>query len=333
MSNDIPMLFKFTRSDGRPPQQMNYDGKKWSLPTKNPDGTWTPGDVWDTGATEAIHCTPTALHATDVDDIRQWFSDGARLFQIEFLDTPTKAQGKWAGTKARLLREIDITPEFLTWLRNRNQKIERQWLRSNWVREKLDRESQPLEVQVIRAALIARLDKAKADLGPLYDEARKATEAFTHEAHLEWVESKDAAYLKAHYPLMYGEPFRNLQKEWRRLFDKAKAYQALYHAYSRMKAFGDENVPKLPVEQEEARLRYNRICNKVLPRITYGGTVRIDYGELMRDEDVPEIEAYKKFRETRQIELEAEWEAANPVPAEEFDVRAFLGITKSKRGV
>ncbi len=340
MSNDIPMLFKFTRTDGRPPQQGGYDSKKWSLPTQNPDGTWTPGEVWDTGAKEAIHCTPTALHATDVDDIRQWFSDGSRLFQIEFLDTPTKAQGKWAGTKARLLREIAITPEFITWIRNRNQQHERQWAKIQWTRQKLDREAQEREVKVIRDALIARLDKAKDELGPLYDEARKATEAFTYEAHLAWVEGREEAYLKAHgirredqfYPLMYGEPFQTLQKEWKRLFDRIKAYQALYRAYNKMKAFGEENVPKLPVEQEEARLRFNRICNKVLPRITYGGTVSIGYGELMRDENVPAIEEYKAFLAARQTELEAEWEAANPIPTEEFDVRAFLGITKAKRG-
>lgn len=334
MSNDIPMLFKFTRSDGRPPQQMNHDGKKWSLPTKNPDGTWTPGDVWDTGATEAIHCTPTALHATDVDDIRRWFSDGARLFQIEFLDTPTKAQGKWAGTKARLLREIEITPELLDWLRQQGTEREREWQKSTAMRKAGEAIDGVWYVRIVRQALLARLEASKADIRPeTYERLKAATEAFTPEAFEEWLSANPRRI--ENYRYVAHTPFwQDFQAIWKESQKQERAITAYLRAYYRaQKEVGEALMPKLSVDMDELRKRGERLARKFTSGIAYDSYVDISYSGLYRDESVKDL--VKEFGEARKAAEEAageQWEKDNPLPEGTFDPRVALGMVKAKRG-
>lgn len=104
-----PRLYKAVRPDGTAPIAWGGSGRyKWSLPTKNPDGTWTPGE-WmepEDGFGPLQFCR-RGLHAFDGEHWSVWIDYGP-VFVIEF-DGPVAFEvDKWLGARARLLREVPL---------------------------------------------------------------------------------------------------------------------------------------------------------------------------------------------------------------------------------
>jgi hypothetical protein len=97
---------KFTQKDG-----MTYDGFRWPLPTKNADGTWTPGK-WTRKITGKLELCENGYHFTDDSWCAAWVD--AEMYEIEIIvkivtsdDTPVKHICR----RARLLRRIETWNE------------------------------------------------------------------------------------------------------------------------------------------------------------------------------------------------------------------------------
>jgi hypothetical protein len=109
-----PQLYKALNPTGQSPIASTRE--LWPLPTQNADGTWTPGDWMDTtasgtepaGGGELTFCV-RGLHAFDGEHWHEWAKYG-RVFAIEFDGPVAFEQEKWLGARARLLREIDLSP-------------------------------------------------------------------------------------------------------------------------------------------------------------------------------------------------------------------------------
>jgi hypothetical protein len=81
-----------------------YGGRgRWSLPTQNEDGTWTPGEWWEIEG-ELILCQ-NALHATTVEFLPQWLC--SHIYDIEFDGEVEVSIDGWkvGGRRARLTKE------------------------------------------------------------------------------------------------------------------------------------------------------------------------------------------------------------------------------------
>jgi len=95
--------YKFLSADGRSPKADNH--MLWSLPTKNDDGTWTPGE-WMPIVTTLEKCV-SGYHYTDAAHLLMYAN--SRLFAIEI---GPGADSEWYGDKGtcsqcRLLYEIE----------------------------------------------------------------------------------------------------------------------------------------------------------------------------------------------------------------------------------
>lgn len=95
---------KFTDPGGEPTRGEGA----WSLPVKNADGSWTPGESRDVEG-ELIPCEH-AIHACKEHDTPRWVA--AELYAIEFADEPTVHDDtKVYGRKARLLYRYEAWNE------------------------------------------------------------------------------------------------------------------------------------------------------------------------------------------------------------------------------
>lgn len=93
---------------------LNEDGScfhggvgSWPLPTRNEDGTWTPG-AWLEVAGEIEACE-NGLHACRDEQVLGWL--GPALFELEYDSEPEDAGDKCVGRKARLLRRFETWNE------------------------------------------------------------------------------------------------------------------------------------------------------------------------------------------------------------------------------
>ena len=104
------MWYKTLQSGGHP----IYGSGRWSLPTKRPDGTWTPGE-WMPVVDNPALCV-RGYHATDIEHVLQHY--GPFLYELEYAPDAVIARGddKVAGSQARLLRQIETWNERNLWL-------------------------------------------------------------------------------------------------------------------------------------------------------------------------------------------------------------------------
>jgi len=93
--------YKFLSTGGVAP----YSGWQWPLPTKNEDGTWTPGE-WTPAVDELIECE-RGYHVTGTADAIEWL--GAEMYAVESHPEAVFAQydNKGAFTQCRLVRQIE----------------------------------------------------------------------------------------------------------------------------------------------------------------------------------------------------------------------------------
>lgn len=93
---------------------LNEDGScfhggvgSWPLPTRNEDGTWTPG-AWLEVAGEIEACE-NGLHACRDEQVLGWL--GPAMFELEYDGEPEDAGDKVIGRRARLLRRFEAWGE------------------------------------------------------------------------------------------------------------------------------------------------------------------------------------------------------------------------------
>ena len=96
---------KLLNEDGTTPQGYG----RWSMPTQNDDGSWTPGDWYDISRgprggkrREMKECTDSALHILTVPQALEW--GGGRLYWVEVEGRVKAADDKTLCHKARALR-------------------------------------------------------------------------------------------------------------------------------------------------------------------------------------------------------------------------------------
>ena len=103
------MHYKTLLADGASPHQS----KAWPLPTRNPDGTWTPGG-WVVSKHVRRRKTPLtpaqvdaclpAVYGARADQLLDWVSD--RCYVVE-LDGAVEGETKVGAARGRLLRPVE----------------------------------------------------------------------------------------------------------------------------------------------------------------------------------------------------------------------------------
>ena len=103
--------YKIVNEDGTTPQGYG----RWDLPTKNPDGTWTPGK-WVSikrpvkrPLTEDDLCTHRVLHVVRADQILDWL--GPVIAEVETDGEVIEGKDKCGVRRARLVRIVEAWDE------------------------------------------------------------------------------------------------------------------------------------------------------------------------------------------------------------------------------
>ena len=97
--------YKFLCEGGISP----YASAQWSLPTKNDDGTWTPGDWMPALEGEPVECKH-GYHLLRPHDLSEWLN--AELYEVEADGPVTEYNTKCATTaRCRLVRRIEAWNE------------------------------------------------------------------------------------------------------------------------------------------------------------------------------------------------------------------------------
>jgi hypothetical protein len=93
-------LYKTLDANGR----SCYGGNtRWSLPTRNADGTWTPGEWMPAIVGELVACE-NGYHLADDAQVLEWLTK--RLFVAEYRGERIDADNKTVVREVRLVREI-----------------------------------------------------------------------------------------------------------------------------------------------------------------------------------------------------------------------------------
>ena len=95
------MLFKVLNEDGTPYWGGNG---RWPLPTKNEDGTWTPGE-WMPAIQGKLEPCRNGYHGCEDVQVLQWL--GPALFELEIRGERLDAGDKCVVREARLLRRFE----------------------------------------------------------------------------------------------------------------------------------------------------------------------------------------------------------------------------------
>ena len=95
------MLLKVLNEDG----STCHGGKaQWSLPVKNGDGTWTPGE-WMPAIEGALVPCRNGYHLCRAQDLLSWL--GPAIFEAEYRGEMVESTDKIAVREARLLRQFE----------------------------------------------------------------------------------------------------------------------------------------------------------------------------------------------------------------------------------
>jgi hypothetical protein len=95
------MYFKVLTDDGR---SCNGGNAQWSLPIKNDDGTWTPGEWMPDIEGELVPCE-NGYHLCREKDLIYWLNKA--IFEAEYGGEIVEADDKIVVRRARLLRRIE----------------------------------------------------------------------------------------------------------------------------------------------------------------------------------------------------------------------------------
>jgi hypothetical protein len=94
------MLFKVLNGDGT---CYNGGNGSWPLPTKNPDGSWTPGE-WMPAIQGDLSPCENGYHLAREQDLLSWI--GPAIFEAEYRGEMIEAGDKVVVREARLLRRL-----------------------------------------------------------------------------------------------------------------------------------------------------------------------------------------------------------------------------------
>jgi hypothetical protein len=94
-------LYKVLDADGR---SCNGGNMQWSLPTKNNDGTWTPGEWMPEIEGPLVECR-NGYHIATLEQLPYWLN--ARIFvaEVEGELIESSDKKKWVARKVRLVSE------------------------------------------------------------------------------------------------------------------------------------------------------------------------------------------------------------------------------------
>ena len=95
------MLYKILNDDGT---SCNGGTGQWSLPTKNADNTWTPGDWMPAVEDELVACE-NGYHLAQDAQVLEWL--GPAIFEAEYRGECLDAGNKVVVREARLLRRFE----------------------------------------------------------------------------------------------------------------------------------------------------------------------------------------------------------------------------------
>lgn len=98
-------LYKVLGENGKP---HNGGSGTWSLPAKNDDGTWTPGEWMPAIEGELISCE-NGYHLCREGDLIHWL--GPRIYDAEYRGDRIDSYDKVVVREARLLREYETWNE------------------------------------------------------------------------------------------------------------------------------------------------------------------------------------------------------------------------------
>ena len=91
------MYYKVLNEDG----SCHHGGNgRWSLPTKNDDGTWTPGEWMP--KIERLELCNSGYHVVTIAHLPEWF--GPAIYEVEVRGEHLDAEDKSCWQEARLLR-------------------------------------------------------------------------------------------------------------------------------------------------------------------------------------------------------------------------------------
>jgi len=165
---------------------------QWSLPTRNADGTWTPGEWMPAIVGELVACE-NGYHLADDAQVLEWLTE--RLFVAEYRGERIDVDNKIIVRGARLVREITAWNE-------RTQRLFAVWC----AREALRLVNKPDRRSVAACDVAERYANGEATDGELAaakdaawvaakDAAGDAAWAAARDAA--WVAAKDAAWIAA----------------------------------------------------------------------------------------------------------------------------------------
>lgn len=97
--------YKVLNRDGCSCNNGNYE---WSLPVRNGDGSWTPGE-WTEPIEGELRLCSKGYHICTAEQLIKWLN--ARIFEVEIDGEIIHGEGKLVCRKCRLVREITVWNE------------------------------------------------------------------------------------------------------------------------------------------------------------------------------------------------------------------------------
>jgi hypothetical protein len=82
----------------------NGGSLKWSLPVKNEDGTWTPGEWTPEIAGPLVECR-NGYHLATIEQLPQWLNDRIFVAEVDGELVESSDRDKWVARRVRLVRE------------------------------------------------------------------------------------------------------------------------------------------------------------------------------------------------------------------------------------
>jgi hypothetical protein len=99
------VYYKILKNDG---SCANGGKGRWHLPTKNADGTWTPGK-WMRKLSGELNPCHYGYHICRSEDLIHWLDEA--IFEVEYEGEIVETDDKCVVRKARLLRKIETWNE------------------------------------------------------------------------------------------------------------------------------------------------------------------------------------------------------------------------------
>ena len=79
---------------------------KWSLPVKNENGSWTPGEWMPEIEGPLVECE-NGYHLATLEQLTQWLNERIFIAEVDGEIVESSDKGKWVARKVRLVRETE----------------------------------------------------------------------------------------------------------------------------------------------------------------------------------------------------------------------------------